>query len=657
MKNLIIILITFMFLGAALHAAEIEAVLSTNNGSTVFAIVDSSSVEVTHLTSDGDVLFDGILECNGTGSSYFMGKLGIGTMNPFSSLSLHHTTPVILFETDLGDSDFWIGAVSVVDGLDNDMFQIGKKNGGVMEVYFSMGTSGEVGIGLGMGNPQAQLEVDGGIMLASSETALDGTVSFHASDFWGRSGGSWVSLTTGGTGAVSLDSLSNTTITAPVSGEVLTYNGTIWVNVPGGSGGTGPVALNDLSDVNVPSPPDQGFLKWCNTFGEWTAETIVQRPTFEVEMLIDDYSYNSTEIYTKTESDDLFADTIEIEMIIDDYSYNSFEIYTKAETDATLEAQTLINPAGSNGTLEVQGKIDSWMVTTTVLNAMGGTVETDHVCATVVETFTVETQFIQSMNSYTVGDQSIAFGQGCSAMGNYSAALGNDCHALGDNCIAFGQGCSSEILSSVALGYETKASGMRSTALGSKVVANGTNSFGIGLDTAMSYCTIENANTMAIIGGNVGIGRTDPVATLDVLGTVEIAGTLEVHGSVEVHGSLTGGGMLISCASNASSYWGQTSVSTPDTVYYTTEVYIPEGTNNLMGKFMIRGMGAATAHVKFKIGGSQSTEGTTSDVNFTDSGVLTLASPPTGWQLLEILAWQTSGTFCEIRSYHLYVMD
>jgi len=153
--------------------------------------------------------------------------------------------------------------------------------------------------------------------------------------------------------------------------------------------------LNDLSNVNVSTPSDGESLVWDDGAGEWTSETVtgagdmlkaqydkndngisdsaevvydgvnnstaaeirthldndVILDASDVETVIDAYSYNSTEIYTKSETDSTieaytYSQAVidgkirtdaEIEGIIDDYSYNSTEVYTKAETDSTIE--------------------------------------------------------------------------------------------------------------------------------------------------------------------------------------------------------------------------------------------------------------------------------------------------------------------------------
>lgn len=83
--------------------------------------------------------------------------------------------------------------------------------------------------------------------------------------------------------------------------------------------------------------------------------------------------------------------------------------------------------------------------------------------------------------------------------------------------VAGGQYNTSSGQYSFTSGYNNTASGHYSNALGRNMTVSGEGSFGIGLDES-SY-DLSNANTMAIMGGNVGIGTTSPQSLLDVVGT------------------------------------------------------------------------------------------------------------------------------------------
>ena len=78
-------------------------------------------------------------------------------------------------------------------------------------------------------------------------------------------------------------------------------------------------------------------------------------------------------------------------------------------------------------------------------------------------------------------------------MGGYTNALGNY---------------------STAMGYYTNASADYSTSMGYAIEVGGRYSFGIGLDTTSR--NISQTNTMAIMGGKVGIWDLSPAVSLVV---------------------------------------------------------------------------------------------------------------------------------------------
>jgi hypothetical protein len=83
---------------------------------------------------------------------------------------------------------------------------------------------------------------------------------------------------------------------------------------------------------------------------------------------------------------------------------------------------------------------------------------------------------------------------------------------------------------STALGEGTTASGRTSTAIGREIEAAGDYSVAIALND-QNGAVVSQDNTMAVMGGNVGIGTTSPSAKLDVVGDAEITGNLTITGS------------------------------------------------------------------------------------------------------------------------------
>jgi len=124
-----------------------------------------------------------------------------------------------------------------------------------------------------------------------------------------------------------------------------------------------------------------------------------------------------------------------------------------------------------------------------------------------------------ALYSTAMGYRTTASGEASTALGHNTTASGNYSTARGDNTTASGN-------NSTAIGVNTTASGFISTAMGRGIISQGNYSFGIGLNNSIN--TITNPNTMAIMGGNVGIGTTAPTALLDVSGNAKIGGQLDL---------------------------------------------------------------------------------------------------------------------------------
>jgi hypothetical protein len=139
-----------------------------------------------------------------------------------------------------------------------------------------------------------------------------------------------------------------------------------------------------------------------------------------------------------------------------------------------------------------------------------------------------------SATDATIGIYSTAMGTGTTASGYISTAMGVNATASG--------------YISTAMGVNATASGQSSIAMGREVAALGNNSFAIGLGNSSgvsgTYPQVTGANsmgifmgdrindditadnTMAIMGGEVGIGLTAPTVELDVSGSIQYTGTL-----------------------------------------------------------------------------------------------------------------------------------
>ena len=86
----------------------------------------------------------------------------------------------------------------------------------------------------------------------------------------------------GGATSITLEGLSDVTITSATSGQVLQYNGSEWVNANGGGGGAS--ALTDLSDISISSASNGQVLTYNN--GDWVNSNI-PTPTISMGSLSD----------------------------------------------------------------------------------------------------------------------------------------------------------------------------------------------------------------------------------------------------------------------------------------------------------------------------------------------------------------------------------
>jgi len=116
------------------------------------------------------------------------------------------------------------------------------------------------------------------------------------------------------------------------------------------------------------------------------------------------------------------------------------------------------------------------------------------------------------------GDYSTAMGVGTTAHGSFSTAMGAGTEAVGDASTAMGYSTNASGQYSTAMGYNTWAVGNYSTAMGEQIRANGSHTVAIALSN-QNGLSVTQANTMAIIGGKVGIDEIAPTAELQVGGT------------------------------------------------------------------------------------------------------------------------------------------
>lgn len=139
------------------------------------------------------------------------------------------------------------------------------------------------------------------------------------------------------------------------------------------------------------------------------------------------------------------------------------------------------------------------------------------------------------MDNLAGKDQSIALGTNSHSTGQHTVAIGTQAQASGLSAIAVGQGAQAAGKNAIAIGKGAKASGEESVALGNNATVNGWKSVGIGL-SGQAF-DLQQHQSMAIMGGKVGIGTVTPVSTLHVAGNATIE-DLKSCGSI--YTSITG---------------------------------------------------------------------------------------------------------------------
>ena len=149
------------------------------------------------------------------------------------------------------------------------------------------------------------------------------------------------------------------------------------------------------------------------------------------------------------------------------------------------------------------------------------------------------------LSSVAIGNGATASGQysfasgGNEASGVYSTAFGNATKATNFFATSLGFTTEANGSASLATGHSCKADGVNSTAMGDYMHVSGEGSFGIGLSNPGSNTSwsLTQNYTMAIMGGNVGIGTVTPSEKLVVDGNISATGNVILDGIVENFGT------------------------------------------------------------------------------------------------------------------------
>jgi len=169
-------------------------------------------------------------------------------------------------------------------------------------------------------------------------------------------------------------------------------------------------------------------------------------------------------------------------------------------------------------------------------------------------------QHSTALGYYTnaTGSYSTSKGNQTTASGYVSTAMGYITFATGSYSTAMGYGTRATGTGSTAIGWDTEANGHYSTSMGSDINVGGDYSFGINLDSSGTSLELTQDNTMAIMGGKVGVETLAPTNTFEVNGNIKIDGVTETFGTYSTN--ITSSSTLTADASS-SKLWRVTSSS------------------------------------------------------------------------------------------------
>ncbi len=206
-------------------------------------------------------------------------------------------------------------------------------------------------------------------------------------------------------------------------------------------------------------------------------------------------------------------------------------------------------------------------------------------------------------SSASGGYGSMAVGYIAQATGVVSMALGQSVTASGYGAIAIGQSVTASGSNATAIGYNNTAAAANSTAMGAYMTTSSaaTNSFGINLSNT-SY-SITNPNTMAVMGGNVGIGTVAPNAPLQFASAVanrKIVLFETANNDHQYYGLGINAGVLryqVAATTNDHVFYAGTSTTT------STELMRIQGTGEV-------GIGVSNPAYKLEVNGNVKIDGT-----------------------------------------------
>ena len=413
------------------------------------------------------------------------------------------------------------------------------------------------------------------------------------------------------------------------AGYILTYNGTSLECVMDAGGAASPFALSDLSDVSVTSPSTSEVLTFNGT--GWVNQS-------ETDPNVQGFARTSNPLPTCGADNILTSDGTNLSCVADAGSaadglafndLSDVSITTPANHDLVVyNGSGFVNKGnavcGAGEVLRYDGTSFScvnvansglWTNNTTYISRDSAHIINDGQALPAALTgagarmlwypqksaFRAGYAISNRWDDANIGDYSVALGRSTAASGQNAFSMGMGTSASGESSFAVNRlsnagglhafasgywgtasGNTSTVMgfrniasgsSSFASGRWTEAAGLNSVTMGSSVSATGDYTFAIGLDE--TFYEVANPNTMAILGGNVGIGTVSPNAALDVSGSIIISNGGEVCDATTEGGVRYNAGNLEICNGTV---WGGISAGSVDWYGLTG---IPTGVSNI----------------------------------------------------------------------------